>query len=307
MPDELKNIYGLSEGVFKACQFLGLKFPPTVPVELQPPHKPVPSDYFGEDFEFDDKIKTKLCRARKWTNKQFTNQYKAFAKKFSMQKPIKQFKTNLNVYFCDYVLFANARNGANHEDYFDFEFYNKPLELRDTFLLSQYSQRRVLFNERGYMTFVNNKVKTNKLFAEYLHRDWFDTRDCTFDEFKVFVQKHPRFFSKPVDGNSGKGAQIITINSNENLENIFVALQSRNSLLEEIVVQHEALAAFWPNTVNTIRVNTILDAHNVVHILGTSGRFGRADGVVDNFHGGGCCYNRSEIRHNHLRRNKRQA
>ena len=31
MPMELeKNTYGLSEGVFKACQFLGLKFPPGI-------------------------------------------------------------------------------------------------------------------------------------------------------------------------------------------------------------------------------------------------------------------------------------
>ena len=48
-----KNIYGLSEGVFKACEFLGLKFPAALDGEH------VPSDYFGDDLDLDfEKLRT---------------------------------------------------------------------------------------------------------------------------------------------------------------------------------------------------------------------------------------------------------
>ena len=267
-----KNIYGLSEGVFKACQFLGLKFPPTVPAELQPPHKSAPSDYFGDDFELDDTAIKKLRRARKWSEAQFAKTYKKFSA----------------VYFCDFVLFDANQNGASVSDYFDFEFYNKTFATRKEFRTQKYRNlTRVVCNDPCDKNLLNNKGETNELFADFLHRDWLKLGTGTFDDFKIFVDKHPRFFSKPYVGSFGSGAQIINVNSTENLQNIFDKLKSENRIIEEIVVQHEALAAFCSDTVNTIRVNTFLDIHNVVHILTTGGRFGRVGKVVDNFHGGG--------------------
>lgn len=279
-----KNIYGLSEGVFKACLYLGLKFPS---VAVDNP-QPVPSDYFGDDFELDSTTIKKLRLDLKWTRNKFSKQYKAFTKKFSTQKPLRQTKTDLSVYFCDFALCHKEQILASYGDYFDFEFYNKSLKLRGTFLLSNYSRRRALFNDLNYMTFVNNKVKTNQFFDEFLRRDWIYTRTCTFEEFKIFVEKHPCFFSKIFNGASGRGAQVVKIDPNEDIEKVFADFKGSDRIMEEIVTQHETLAAFCPDTVNTIRVNTILDVHNVVHILTTSGRFGRVGSVVDNFHGGGC-------------------
>ena len=281
-----KNIYGLSEGVFKACQFLGLKFPE----ESLSEGEHVPSDYFGEDFEFDEETKEKLCAERKWTKEKFEQVYKIFSKAFASRKLIKHNKTDLNIYFCDHVLFDIKQNGASSDDYFAFEFYNKSFALRDEFInQTSRNQMIVICNEHFAIDIATNKRKANSLFNEFLRRDWIYTGDCTFEEFKVFIEKHPRFFSKLSGGNQGKGAEIISVGSNDNLEKIFAKLKSKNRILEEVVKQHEAIAAFCSDTVNTIRVYTLLDAHNVVHILATVGRFGKKGGVVDNVHGGGCC------------------
>ena len=292
-----KNIYGLSEGVFKACQFLGLKFP----TEAINNSQPAPSDYFGDDFELDEVAKKKLCAERKWSGEQFNKIYKTFKGRYLSQKCFKHNETDLNIYFCDHILFAGKKLGSSAGDYFDFEFYNKSFASRSEFRVEKHhSSTRIICNEYSAMNLLSDKTKTNQLFADFLNRDWLDTRGCTFEDFKLFVGKHPRFFSKPFNGSFGRGAEIIDLNSNENLETIFVNLKGKKSILEEVISQHEEIASFCPDVVNTIRVYSILDEHNVVHILATSGRFGRKNGYVDNFHGGGSSYYKSFNRNDYL-------
>ena len=283
-----KNIYGLSDGVLTACEFLGLKFPSAVPKELQTSDEHIPSDYFGDDFEFDEATKEKLCSMRKWTAERFDKAYAVFTKKFSEQKPLKQTKTDMNVYFCDYALFKLKSPTMSLNNYFDFEFYKKPVSRRYGFVTDGYNAYiRFVCNDSVYVTLVNNKDITNTIFSDFLYRDWLNMRKCTFDEFRAFVEKHPRFFSKLIKSSFGVGAQIISVDSDKDIEKVFGKLHGKARLLEELIVQHEDIAAFCSDTVNTIRVNTILDAHGVVHIVTTSGRFGRMGKVVDNFGGGG--------------------
>ena len=281
-----KNIYGLSEGVFKACQFLGLQFPSKIPADVQ--QKRVPSDYFGDDFELDSITKKRLLAQKKLTAEKFDRVYNSFSRMFSSQKSFRHTKTDLNIYFCDYILFVKDVTNFLVDDYFHFEFYKKSFETRKKFMWINYENlRHTLCNEYYSINLLSNKIKTNELFSEFLHRDWLDTRNCTFEEFKSFVEKNPRFFSKPIASTKGKGAKIISVDLNDNLEKIFAELKGKKLLLEELINQHETVKAFCPDTVNTIRLCTFLDVHNVVHILTTSGRFGRMGKIVDNFHSGG--------------------
>ena len=274
-----KNIYGLAEGVYKACQYLGLKFPE----KALPEGEHFPSDYFGDDFKLDSATKKNLRLSIKWSSDKFERIYKNFAEKFESQKPLKQNATDLNVYFCDYILFVGRKLGASTSDYFDFEFYNKSFELRDTFIVDKHvTARRIICNDFSDMELVNNKARTNAVFADFIHRDWIDASTCTFEEFKLFVEKYPRFFSKPVAGIKGKGVKINKIDPMQNLKKLFIDFKDKKNILEEIINQHKELAAFCPSTVNTIRVVTFLDIHNVAHILTATGRFGKVGGVADN-------------------------
>ena len=283
-----KNIYGLSEGVFQACQFLGLKFPAKLPNDFDHSKQHMPSDYFGDNFELNPKMKKMLRSDQEWSERKFEKEYGLFSKKFMFQKCFsKHTRTDLNIYFCDSVLSISNQNDNPSNDYFDFEFYNKSLEQRNAFLLSKVSRRRALLNEFYYITLLNNKAETNKLFANFIHRDWLNTTTCTFEEFKIFVEKHPHFFSKLIDSYQGKGAQIIQLEPEQNLKLLFTKLKKDRRILEEVVTQHKELSSFCPDTVNTIRVNTIIDIHNALHILTASGRFGRTGEVIDNYTRGG--------------------
>ena len=281
---EEKNIYGLSEGVIKACEFFGLKLPQKTEGDST---EHLPSDYFGENFELDLATMEKLRLASKLDKEKFSKTYGRFTRKFFSQKAFKHNETDLNIYFADYVLFAK-KIGAMMVDYFDFEFYKKSAAEQKTFRMQIHRERtRSICNPPVARNLLNNKSLTNELFGDFIHRDWINTLKCTFEDFKNFTAKNPRFFSKPIVGSLGKGAEIIQTEPNTDFEKLFSLLREKKRLLEGVIVQHEALSAFCPDTVNTLRINTFLDVHNDVHILTTGGRFGRVGRVVDNFHGGG--------------------
>lgn len=250
----------------------------------------MPSDYFGDNFELSDAIKEKLKTELNWSDKRFAKVYKKFTGKFLAQKCFsKHTKTDLNVYFCDHVLFAARQIGAVAKNYFHFALYEKSFAERSTFFTHKhYLLRQIICNNHDIGLLLRNKAKADKILNEFIHRDYFDACEGTFREFKSFVEKHPRFFSKPVDGGSGRDAQIIQIEPNQNLRELFNKLVAEKSLAEEVIVQHEKLAAFCPDTTNTLRIATFFDIHNVVHILTASGRFGRMGTSWDNFTRGGC-------------------
>ncbi|MBR4152628.1 MAG: hypothetical protein IKT98_06665 [Selenomonadaceae bacterium] len=274
-----KNIYGLSEGIYNACLHLGFEFP----AEALPEGEHFPSDYFGDNFDLDEETTEKLRSEVVWSSDKFTITYRTFTERFYAQEPIKHTTTDLSVFFCDYLL-AQKSNEVAVKNYFYYEFYKKSFEQRDTFLLIKHSVlRRIISNDHEADAQFLNKWRANEIFSDFLHRDWLNTMTCTFEEFNLFVDKHPRFFSKLAAGSQGKGAAIVEVEPNQNLRRLFNNLKSRNRILEEVVTQHESIAAFCPDTVNTIRVNTFFDVHNVVNILTASGRFGRMGNVIDNF------------------------
>ena len=135
-----KNTYGLTDGVFKACQFLGLKFPSKAVDTSQP----VPSDYFGDDFDLDLETTEKLRAEVVLSSDKFTVVHRTFVERFYAQQPIKHTKTDLSVYFCDYLINCLKPNDVAVKNYFYFEFYNKSFELRSTFLVEKHFNLRLM-------------------------------------------------------------------------------------------------------------------------------------------------------------------
>ncbi len=148
--------------------------------------------------------------------------------------------------------------------------------------------RLMICNDPTAMILLNNKAKANALFAKFLRRDWRDAATCSFEEFILFVKKHPLFIIKPIAGADGEGIKIIQAALSSELKNFFAWLQDNQMLAEEIIAQHEAISEFCTNSLNTIRVNTFLDIHNVARILTATGRFGRVGNFLDNPKQGGC-------------------
>ena len=212
--------------------------------------------------------------------------FRFFKRKYQSQTCLEYNANDLVVLFCDWILYARDR-GFSQNDYFDYELYNKSPELRDTFINRGYGIR--LFNscrtkEKG--VYFRKKALFNETFKKYVHRDWLDMEDCTFEEFKEFCEKHDKFFAKPTVGTGGKGARVIKVKE-YSLEELYKICIEEKMMVEEQVQQHESLAEFNAGSLNTTRVISLVCADGVARILFAVVRFGRAGTVVDNFHGGG--------------------
>lgn len=269
--------------IIAACYYLGYPLPKSAVCGHQPSH------YLGEDTlggELET-IKGLLGeRMPAFDEEMLVKMYKRFVIKYKTQKHMKYTSTDSVVYFCDWILFGLPR-GFSHDNYFDFELYNKESDIRDTFLNEEYRNRvKDACNKPGYRGVLFNKVKFNQKFKKYIKRDWIDGSTCSFEEFSGFIKKHGKVFAKPINGTGGAGAKIISYDPDA-LENLYQFCKDEKMIVEEIIKQHPTLAEFNPSTLNTIRVNTLLCADGEVRVVLNVARFGRSGNVVDNFHGGG--------------------
>jgi poly(glycerol-phosphate) alpha-glucosyltransferase len=269
--------------VRKVCKLLGWELP------AEASAGEFPSKYLGHDLGDPEEIREKLAPflSRK-ENRDLPMLYRRFRGKYETQRNFGSLsKTDLGVWFSDWLMFAR-RDGYSHSDYFNYEFYRKEPEERNTFLSRRYRFRvSHVCNGFGGLRLNNRKNEFNKVYGAYVNRDWLDVELCSLEEFRVFAGKHPRFFAKPARGSLGKGARVIEPGEDADLEKLLEGFREEGLIIEEIIQQHEALAEFCPDTLNTIRVTTLLDMDNVLHILQTVGKFGRMGNCVDNFHGGG--------------------
>ncbi len=99
---------------------------------------------------------------------------------------------------------------------------------------------------------------------------------------------------KPVDGAKGVGVRLIQLSQGRLIIEPEQADRGvpgpplrRVHLLQEVVRQHPALAAFNASSVNTVRVLTMMTTSGEALVLSALIRFGRPGAVVDNWSQGG--------------------
>lgn len=261
----------------------------------------VPSEYVGvkklpiyktelmNGLKNKEDIKAKIGQKRKFTQTQFLElekYFKRFKRKYNSQESIgeKNSLQLLNMIIEWYYFFDNF--GFDYDDYFDYEIFNKDVKDLDKFLNKGY--KKVIYracNDRNYTHYCKNKGDFNKKFKKFVQRDWIAAEECSIKEFKKFIDKHPRFFAKPIEGTGGASAKIVEYNGD--LQSLYNECVQNKYICEEIVKQHKDMANFNASTLNTLRLYTLVPVDgNPIITLGNA-RFGRLGNDVDNFHSGG--------------------
>lgn len=140
-------------------------------------------------------------------------------------------------------------------------------------------------NKAECRKYVDDKAVFNELFADMLHRKWILSND---DQLEQFCKKYDEVLVKPLDGSSGRGIHVIRIKEMSDAETVKVIgqLSQENVLIEEVLKQRGVLHDINPTSVNTMRINTLLDNGRVV-FLNAFFRTGREGQVTDNLHAGG--------------------
>jgi hypothetical protein len=177
--------------------------------------------------------------------------------------------------------------GASVSDYFACEFYKKRHCERRRFITIRRANRMFRFlNDPQDAIDVRNKGRFHKLFADLTGRDYVDTVGCTREEFVKFAQRHKAFIVKPIDGGFGLGVRRVETTTETDLGALHDELKGSRMLAEEIIRQHEEMASFHPDSVNAVRVTTVLKDGRT-QVVTAAVKFGNGHSITDNFYAGG--------------------
>lgn len=196
-------------------------------------------------------------------------------------------------YFFD-ALGCSYRHGASPENYFVLRFYELDEKQRSGFLTSGRSKtadrelnRRATAEEKRLL---GRKELFNKGFAGLVKRESLYAPDCEPEEFWAFMDRHEVFIVKPVCGTMGQGIEKLRSDEVGDRAAFFSRCRDNRLLLEEIIVQHPALAGINPSSINSVRINAARDQKGGVRLIGACLKCGGVGAVTDNFHSGGVAY-----------------
>ena len=179
--------------------------------------------------------------------------------------------------------------GAGYMDYDLFEMYNLTEEQRDTYLTRGRNNALVKkYNDMSYGQCFLDKSAFNTRFGAYINREWILIREDNRQEVLDFLSRHDVFIAKPLDGCCGRGIEKLKTADYGGPEGCLAHILSFGVPyeLEEVLVQHEAVSAIYPNSINTVRTVTI-NHKGQVHLICTYFRIGNGGKHVDNFNNGG--------------------
>jgi len=178
---------------------------------------------------------------------------------------------------------------ANPQEYKKYRFYERNHFARNEFL-TKYRIHICLgwsFNPTEYRSYFDDKNRFNQSFSNYLGRRWLYAPDASDQQIEDFLREQEQFIVKPCDLNGGTGIYKILLSEIVDIKAFCVSAKINRLMLEEIIKQHSGLSSINPASVNTLRINTVVDKKGVPHILCACLRMGTGQAVADNMSAGG--------------------
>ncbi|MDY3832350.1 MAG: sugar-transfer associated ATP-grasp domain-containing protein [Candidatus Ventricola sp.] len=153
-----------------------------------------------------------------------------------------------------------ARYNAGYIDYKIAEMYRLNDAQRATQITRGISNSIVArMNDKKFWHFFDNKTEFNQLFSAQVKRGWLNLLEASEEDFAKFLEGRGDIICKPIDGSSGQGILKCTPEEYGDPKALYQRLREAGiGIVEDKVIQHPAIAALCPTSVNTIRVATLL-------------------------------------------------
>ena len=153
-----------------------------------------------------------------------------------------------------------AKYNAGYIDYKIAEMYRLNDAQRATQITRGISNSIVArMNDKKFWHFFDTKTEFNELFAAQVRRGWLNLTTASEEDFAKFLEGRGDIICKPIDGSSGQGILKCTPEEYADPKALYERLKNAGiGIIEDKVIQHEAIAALCPTSVNTIRVATLL-------------------------------------------------
>lgn len=185
------------------------------------------------------------------------------------------------------IVRCGFKYNAGYTDYMLFEFFKLTDSQRATYITRGINNAYVArLNDKAYWHLFENKIEFNKLFSDYMKRDWCYLAEMGQNDFAVWAAGRDKLIAKPVDETCGRGILLLSEAELTSPISLYHRLIEGNQLLvEQYVVQHSEMSRLYAGSVNTIRLVTMLTDEGP-EIVFSCIRVGNGK-YVDNLNSGG--------------------
>lgn len=209
-------------------------------------------------------------------------------KKQLLRKTAKEYGVSFLWMFFDY-LFTMLFHGESCEYYVQEEMYKynnkekrKRLTVYRAFKLD-YKYNIEATEEEKQRLF--DKKEFNIRYKDFIKRDWCFSLDESKESIIEFINKHKKVICKPYNLSWGYG--IFILKQEDINDEIINKLVSNPYLIEQVIEQHPLIKSIHPQSVNTLRIFSIIDKEGIPHVALPIFRAGLGNSVTDNTSSGG--------------------
>lgn len=193
------------------------------------------------------------------------------------------------------MLFSYFAYGYTPNEFLCYEFQNKTLAERQTFLSDRDSVRYAYrLNPLNDMPLFMDKAKTYQKFKKYYHRELFVfDKKTDYESLKRFLRNKRKIVKKNPLESCGRSVELLV---NDDTDTSYKGLYDRLSnelknvshlVLEEVVTQHADMARYNSSSVNTVRCITLKNKSGEIIVPFCFMKIGKDGSFVDNGGAGG--------------------
>ncbi len=181
-----------------------------------------------------------------------------------------------------------VRYGIGYQEYRGYNFAGKPSRLRKTFMTMNHNIALTRETcDRSLYPLFDDKITFMEAYRDFVGRDWIDIRKAGEDGLRSFCADHAVVFAKVPDSFGGQGIERHVSSEIEDFHAFFKrCMDNRQFLVEDAIVQHPVMNELCPDTINTLRICTLMVDGEPKHVY-TIVRMGIGGSCVDNATSGG--------------------
>lgn len=153
--------------------------------------------------------------------------------------------------------------------------------------------REEYLNDKTYICLLDDKYVFNKWMKAHgvpvtnMLKMYSPKDEIHASELEQFFGNSPGIVIKP-SANSAQGDGVAIINNKSEIKDFTAGLEGSKKtslLVEEKILQHKTIEAIYSHSVNTVRIDTLMDTDGEVYIISALLRVGRNGRKVDNWSG----------------------
>lgn len=212
--------------------------------------------------------------------------YKKIAKDLQKKYHIPWFYFFVDIFVCRFIYGADVK-----DDYLYFKFYSlKWYERRRYVTYGKFvKQTKWFFTDKANL-YVDSKRAFLEHYKAFTKRD-FLSLPLEYDEnVRTFLENNPIVFVKDDFSNCAQGVHRYKAKELLSDKDLLAKVLKTNGVVEAGVNQCKEMAELNPDSVNTLRVTTMIEKSGDVRFFSAALRIGAKGAVVDNQHAGGSAF-----------------